>query len=169
MKTLLILTVCMLVSARAIAEAPSIAGPRTIVEVKVLDDLGAPVAGADVAVSFRSYERKPSDTQHLQSDAAGVVKTEGNTPLGVSIYVTKPGHYEARSEPYISFKQPIERTYVLPRVLNPIPLFAARIETLNLPIQNEWLGYDFEARDWIAPHGKGKHSDIRFKYRNQFV
>jgi hypothetical protein len=78
----------------------------------------------------------PSDTQHLKSDASGMVKTDGDTPLGVSIYTTKLGHYEARSEPYISPMEPIERTYVLPRVLNPIPLCAARNEYLKIPVQS---------------------------------
>jgi hypothetical protein len=35
-------------------------------------------------------------------------------------------------------------------------------------VQNTWLGYDFEVGDWVQPHGKGKVTDIRFRFRNEF-
>jgi hypothetical protein len=40
---------------------------------------------------------------------------------------------------------------------------------LKLPVQNEWLGYDFEVADWVAPHGKGKNVDILFKEGSEGV
>lgn len=162
MKTLLITVLFCLGLVRSVGEPVS-------VQVKVIDDLGTPIAGADVLVTFQSFKAKSLSEQIVQSDANGMVRAQGETKVGVTLRAWKPGHYETKGEFSIDPRKPIERTYVLPRVLNPIPLFAARIETLSIPAQNEWLSYDFEARDWIAPHGKGKNSDIRFRFRNQFV
>jgi hypothetical protein len=161
MKNLLLAVLLGCVVVRAIGEPVS-------VQVKVIDDLGAPVAGADVLVMFQDFVSPPISETVLKSDAEGMVRAQGETPVGVTLRAWKPGHYETETEFSISPKKPIERTYVLPRVLNPIPLFAARIEYLKLPVQNEWLGYDFEARDWVAPHGKGQRSDIRFRYKKDF-
>lgn len=30
----------------------------------------------------------------------------------------------------------------------------------NIPVIDEWVGYDFEYNDWVAPHGKGLVADI---------
>lgn len=143
-------------------------GEQVSVKVKVIDDLGAPVAGADVLVLFQDYTGSPVSERILQSDERGMVRTQGETPVGVTLRAWKAGHYETETEFSISPKKPIERTYVLPRVLNPVPLCAAREISLKLPVQNEWVGYDFEIRDWIAPHGMGKNSDIRFRYTKEF-
>lgn len=34
-------------------------------------------------------------------------------------------------------------------------------------MQNEWLGFDFDVGEWVAPYGKGKVTDIRFRFRNE--
>ncbi len=143
-------------------------GAPVSVQVKVIDDLGTPVSGADVLVIFQDYTAKPISEQVLKSDAEGMVRTQGETPVGVTLRAWKPGHYETETEFSISPKKPIERTYVLPRVLNPIPLCATRNETLRIPAKGEWVSYDFEARDWVAPHGKGKNRDVRFRLTNEF-
>jgi hypothetical protein len=39
----------------------------------------------------------------------------------------------------------------------------------NIPVQNEWVGYDFEQGNWLEPHGKGKRADIFFRYQNEFM
>lgn len=161
MKNLLIIVLIALGFLRAVAE------PVTV-QVKVIDDLGAPVVDADVLVIFQGYTAKPVSEVILKSNAEGIVQTQGETPIGVTLRAWKPGHYETETEFSISPKKPIERTYVLPRVVKPIPLFAARDEYLQLPVQNEWVSYDFEARDWIPPYGKGKRSDIRFKFTKMF-
>ena len=52
--------------------------------------------------------------------------------------------------------------FVMRRVIKPIPLYAKKIH-LHFPKNREWLGYDFEMGDWVAPHGKGKFSDVLFR------
>ena len=40
---------------------------------------------------------------------------------------------------------------------------------ISLPFSNEFIGFDLTAFDWVAPHGKGKHSDFVFKLDRPFV
>lgn len=145
------------------------------VSVRLVDDLGQPVAGADVCIVFKSTRTdQPGDVRYLKSDEQGHVAAIGETPVGFFIEASKPGHYSARSEPpYIPVVDKLERTWVLPRVLNPISLYADRfsrgtMSSLKIPQQNIWLGYDFEANDWVVPHGKGRVADLQFKYSNEF-
>ncbi|WP_221029695.1 DUF4198 domain-containing protein [Actomonas aquatica] len=103
-------------------------GEPVSVQVKVIDDLGTPLAGGDVLVLFQGEKAKPQGERILQSDANGVVRIQGETTYGVTLRAWKSGHYETESEFSIDPRKPVERTYVLPRILNPIPLFAAREE-----------------------------------------
>ena len=161
MKNLIALMLLALGIVRAFGEPVS-------VQVKVIDDLGAPVVGADVLVMFQDFVSPPISERILKSDAEGMVRAQGETSVGVTLRAWKSGHYETETEFSISPKQPIERTYVLPRVLKPIPLCAAGNISLNLPAQDQWVSYDFESRDWAAPHGKGKHPDMRFRFTKTF-
>jgi hypothetical protein len=158
MKKLLIL---MLVAAAQLASGKT-------VSVQVIDDLGQPVADADVSVWFWSFVAKPQDEKKYKTDADGRVTAQGETLVGYDITVTKQGYYTARSEPYIPAKDLIERTYILPRVLRPIGLKAIRDTNLKLPAKNVWLGFDFEANDWLSPYGKGKTADFNLRYQNEF-
>ncbi len=142
------------------------------VSVQLIDDLGQPITGADVSVWFWSVRNSFEDEKKFKSDVDGHVDAHGETGVGYSINAQKIGHYRAKSEPYISPDEIVERTYVLPRMLNPSPLFASnqpgRNGSLKLTLQNVWLGYDFEAGDFVAPYGNGKVVDLRFKYRHEF-
>jgi hypothetical protein len=53
------------------------------------------------------------------------------------------------------------QTLVLDRVLNPIPMYAKKVNE-NPPILNQPLGYDLMAGDWVAPYGRGINTDIIF-------
>jgi hypothetical protein len=136
------------------------------VKVKVIDDLGTPIPEVDVKIWFSSFVDKASDRNERVSDENGIAIAQGETQVGVFIRAKKAGYYDVASEPYIAPAALIERTYVLPRKLNPIPLFGSAKTNLDLPAQNVWIGFDFEVNDWVAPYGKGKVSDIRFKYQN---
>jgi hypothetical protein len=138
------------------------------VKVKVIDDLGTPIPEVDVKIWFSSFVDKASDRNERLSDENGIAIAQGETQVGVFIRAKRAGYYDVASEPYIAPAALIERTYVLPRKLNPIPLFGSAKTNLDLPAQNVWLGFDFEVNDWIAPYGKGKVADIKLKYSNEF-
>lgn len=142
------------------------------VPVRIVDDQALPVSNADVSVWFWSVKNSFEDEKKYLSDHEGRVVATGQTLVGYSVNARKAGHYDAKSEPYISPDKVDERTYVLPRILNPIPLYASSLAggrgSLKFPVQDEWLGYDFEAGDWVAPHGSGENTDIRFKFHSDF-
>lgn len=52
--------------------------------------------------------------------------------------------------------------FIIKEKKNPIPMYHCRLWDFkyHVPMLNEWLGYDFEYNDWIAPYGKGKVVDI---------
>lgn len=143
------------------------------VKVQVIDDLDQPVSGADISVWFWSIKNSFDDEKRYKSDASGRIVARGETTVGYSIQVNKSGYYGAKSEPYIAPIELVERTYVLPKILEPVQLYANRFDrgsgrTLKVPMQGVWLGYDFEFADWVAPHGQGKAADIQFRFRNEF-
>lgn len=112
------------------------------------------IAGAG-AVN-RSLERAALARRTVDETGARVAgaKAEGGM-------IHKAGHYPARiSDLPRNENQPV----VLPRVLNPIALFAnltydpsgasSRSLSFSAQMQNTWLGYDFEAADYLRTRVK---------------
>ena len=55
---------------------------------------------------------------------------------------------------------------VLKERLNPIAMYASDEKTeIKIPLLNQWIGYDFEKDDWVAPYGVGSYSDIEVFYQ----
>lgn len=53
---------------------------------------------------------------------------------------------------------------VLKEYVNPIPMYATGIKNrIELPALNQWIGFDFEQNDWIAPWGAGTFCDLEVK------
>jgi hypothetical protein len=71
-------------------------GEPVSVEVKVIDDLGTPVAGADVLVLFQNFTDPPVSETILKSDTEGMVRTQGKTPVGVTLRAWKQGTMRRR-------------------------------------------------------------------------
>lgn len=53
-----------------------------------------------------------------------------------------------------------EITVVLRRILNPIPMYASKVET-QIPVLGKEIGFDLIVRDWMAPYGRGEREDFR--------
>ena len=136
------------------------------IKMCVVDDTGAPVEGANVAIEFLAPRQENSVAHHGTTGPDGKFAAQGRSLIEVYMEANKKGHYEARVNG-LSPKKDHDQRIVLPRVINPVPLFALQVGVF-IPAQNEWLGFDFEAADWVAPHGKGKVADIRFRFRNEF-
>lgn len=142
-------------------------------KMRVVDDTGAPVQGAAVAIEFVGPRQEQSVTHRGTTGKEGTFSAQGQSLLEVYMEAKKTGHYDARVYG-LSPKKDHDLVVIIPRVLKPIPLYAwdsrmgRSVRSAHFPVQNEWLGYDFEAADWVAPHGKGKVADLRFKFRNEF-
>jgi hypothetical protein len=162
MKALLILTSSIFVSSSFGYEA----------RMRVVDDEGAPVKGAAVIVSFVGVRPDQSNSHRGTTGPDGIFSASGKSLIEVYMEAKKDGHYAARLDG-LSPTRDHDQLMVLPRQLRPVPLYANRFSPgsgsgLTIPVQNTWLGYDFEVGDWVQPHGKGKVTDIRFRFRNEF-
>lgn len=136
------------------------------VKIRVVDDQGVAVSGVSAKIAFVKF-RNEADAEHVGvTDKDGIFTANGRGEHSVFVEASKHGYYLARLRRLPNDKD-LDLVVVIPRVLNPAPLYANRVNP-SIPVQNEWLGYDFEAADWVAPHGKGKVIDIRFRFRNEF-
>ncbi|HEY5747868.1 MAG TPA: hypothetical protein VIU12_17465, partial [Chryseolinea sp.] len=51
---------------------------------------------------------------------------------------------------------------VLKPIVNPIPMYARRVDTIDIPTVGQPVGFDLIVSDWVNPYGKGKTSDFIF-------
>ncbi len=146
---------------------------RHEVKVRVVDESGASVAGAKSSIYFvnaRNDVRRDGLT-----DKNGLSSASGSGTNSFGFIITKEGHYQARVEG-LSKDRDHDVKVVLPRIINPIPLFAMRINTahrrpgeeMTFPVYDQWVGFDLEVADWVAPHGKGKTADFLLRFKNEF-
>lgn len=149
------------------------------ITVRVVDETGAPVVGAQTVINYVRPGRGEDDRHVGLSDRTGRFSAQGVSVIGVYLSASKDGYYPAVFEPFRTAQHVlpkgsnVEQTLVLPRVLKPTALYALDIRpgnsrSVNFPAQNEWLGYDFEMGDWVQPRGKGKTTDILFRFSNEF-
>jgi hypothetical protein len=135
------------------------------VKVRVMDELGSPVVGAKSSIYF--VNARHDDLRAGLTDKNGVFSASGSSTNSFGFIITKEGHYQARVEG-LPKDTDHDVEVVLPRILNPVPMYASRNVSLKFPVQSEWLGFDFEAADWVGPYGKGKTIDILFRFRSEF-
>lgn len=151
------------------------AQPAQQLKVTVLNDRGAPIEDTEVSVHFRPYKGEPEIVTRL-TDENGYVQVTGNAPLPPHVFVRKEGFYESRLEKVgvitpQNAKSPLASKsleMVLREVLSPRPL-AAKDTELEIPVKDEWIGYDLELGEWVEPYGEGEHTDLLFRYSNEFL
>ncbi len=141
---------------------------RHEVKMRVVDETGMPVAGSDVKVVFGSYGTE--DINKGKSDKDGRYRATGRGNHSIMLLAEKAGHYPAQIDG-LSRDRDHDVEVVLPRIVNPISLYVwsgSSGDGAIFPIHNEWVGFDFEAADWVAPHGKGRTADFLMRFRNEF-
>ncbi len=131
------------------------------VKVTVTEDDGTPIEAATANVIFLGYGNDGKKEKSGLTDTKGFFETSGASSGRIHVDITKKGYYQTKSD-RLSRKGDHDVTYVLRKVIKPIPLCAKRLEIIP-PVQGESCAYDFEAGDWVEPHGKGVISDIIFK------
>ncbi|MCF7689608.1 MAG: hypothetical protein K9M98_12605 [Cephaloticoccus sp.] len=137
------------------------------VAIRVVDDTGANVTDANVTIDFVGYIQGSGKAYRGVTGDDGMFRANGNAQHSVFVVANKTGHYEARLD-RLSKDRNIDMTVVVPRILNPVPLYLFQANPA-IPVQNEWVGYDFEAGDWVAPFGVGRITDLRVRYSNTFL
>jgi len=135
------------------------------VKIQTFDDRGDAVVGAKISVFFVKQGKSDEITGITGLD--GTYIANGRSTLGVDIIAGCSGHYSSRVD---NLKNGMSHDVklILPRILNPIPLFAKDGFWTRIPSAGTWYGFDFEAADWVVPHGKGKRVDVLFRYTSNF-
>ncbi len=150
------------------------------ITIEVVDDLGAPIEGAQIGLStFHHWERGEgfgrdvSSIYEAVSNAQGIATIEGKSLRGDTNYGPrlKSGYYSGGDGKF-RFREvrdgrwdPWDPTVkvVMKRIVNPIPLYARKVGNIlefKIPAFNHPYGFDLVTGDWVAPHGKGKTPDI---------
>lgn len=151
----------------------------TKVTVKVVDEDNTPVDQANVEIGFRDmYTKEPGKgwgTGRVvchpakgKTDSNGLFSASDNTSPNVVVTVTKEGYYESNkgvfNEDGVAHEGIL--TVVLRKKINPVAMYAKKQHSVwkpsKIPVFNQDVGYDLEAGDWVAPHGKGKTTDFVF-------
>jgi hypothetical protein len=142
--------------------------------VRVVDDTGRPVGGAQVVASYAlpPTSEDSGEWMHItgKTDTNGVLTVSHiDRSVYLSFQAHKTGYYSYGFQHDVGFspQDHPERlrpnvTLLLRRVINPIPMYAKRVRE-GPPVLGKQVGYDMEIGDWIAPFGKGKNSHILFE------
>jgi hypothetical protein len=58
------------------------------------------------------------------------------------------------------------RTVVLKEIRSPgeLLVFPDSLRSCRIPIFNQWIGFDLESCDWLAPFGKGVNEDVQLRF-----
>ena len=139
-------------------------------QVKVVDNKGQPVGGANVTIGFYGSQQ-PFETIGMKSISGitgkdGVFTSSGASP-SVSLFfgASKRGYYKAHTEKSFPAdrnngpQSKINVELMLKAMVNPIAMYSRKINQ-NLPVHNSPLGFDMIKGDWVKPYGQGETSDI---------
>ena len=148
-------------------------GALAKIELHVADDEGTPVGEAEVKVFLGMNFRPKGRWVKGMTDTNGVFVAEGRTCGDeIEVFVTKAGYYDSRvkycyapmgAEHEVSDGkwQPYgaEETIELRMIKHPLALSLSGDFSYTKRL-NEWIGYDIETHDFVAPHGAGKNTDF---------
>ncbi|WP_207061704.1 hypothetical protein [Motiliproteus sp. SC1-56] len=162
----------------------AVALPSAKVTIKVVDDQGGPVEGAEVRVGFESpggyWQAGRIAFDSGYSDSDGIHVASSNTSGRIGYRIEKEGYYE--SEGGFSEFTGVSGVYGMRRwepwnpilgvelrkIRNPIPLIVKQVEALELPMLNRPIGYDLMAGDWVVPFGQGTTADLVFTLEKSY-
>lgn len=148
------------------------------VTAKIITEDGKPLENADVHFGIENFNdfKDGSNDIRGKTNKDGKFSAEGDGRPVTTIVATKNGYYLSRKDygnwdkfeearvtgKYIPWDPVIELT--LRKVGKPIPMIVRlgnsddnRKET---PALGKEVGFDLFENDWVAPHGKGKTSDL---------
>ncbi|GAD01240.1 hypothetical protein [Agarivorans albus] len=139
------------------------AGSFTTVKVKVVDQDGLAIEGAEVFAGGRLG----IDGENIKdlTDKEGVFQTIGRKNLAVFFRVNKEGYYQTKLR---TNKNLQSLTIELRKKKKTTAMYAKKL-TLPVPKKREAIGFDFEQSDWIAPYGKGNSAHVFFYLDGEYT
>jgi hypothetical protein len=150
--------------------------PEAELGVLVLDEEKFPISNAKLVTWFpeiygagsSAKGKTPSDLTNAEGRASVKETTAGS----VSFSVRKEGYYYTGGGKidFIGMHAKgkalkAERTLIMKKIKNPIPLYARQLRHVKIPSLNAPFGFDLEIGDWVTPHGEGKTTDMIFQIR----
>lgn len=177
MKTTIILIVVATYQA-TLGQTPTTLYPDAKMTVKVVNETGLPVEGADAGVGFTVDSKTHVGSEEVAVN--GITNNEGEfvasakTDRRVGFTVKKAGWYpsfgtyrfkeikEGRWEPW----NPTVDVILKP-VINPVSMYARKL-WVEMPVVGAPVGFDLIESDWLAPHGRGKVADFVFSLSRRF-
>lgn len=162
------------------AESPEVIRARQYgaegeITLRVLDSSGLPVRAADVNAGFYN-PHMCGQAAEGKTDANGCFIAAGIPVEDMRYSIKKEGYYNTegtyvfnqfqRESPVKDGRwQPWNPTIsvVLKERRRPIAMYAKRVDAI-IPLRGGPVGFDVEAGDWVAPHGRGKEADLFFAY-----
>lgn len=153
--------------------------PTVKATILVVDEDGLPLKGVNVGLGFSTPKKegwgsKSSGNRGL-SDEKGLFTSSGTTERILRYGARYSGYYSSRYKftaftgvsGMIGFRkwQPWNPTLtvVLKKIQNPIAMYAYYTDWIEIPINDEFIGYDLKKHDWVSPYGKGIVNDLLFK------
>jgi len=146
--------------------------PAAGVTLRVKDQDGQPIPGAEVYMSFQQSldEGLPDINLAGQTGSGGEFVAAQKTVGLVGGGVTKGGYYKTSYD--TSFFGNGETSAIVSVILkerkSPIPMYAKEV-TVELPNTNVWYGYDLVVGDWVYPAGKGMTNDLLLRRRGYWT
>lgn len=151
---------------------------RIEAEVAVVDPLGTPIEGAEVAITFPRYGgSRPYRTETALTDKTGIARLHGEAEMDYVMGVRHEGYYQHR-EPrrdlsYESVREQyakgLQRVRIeLRPIVNPVVGISRFFEGIRIPEVEREMGFDVEVGDFVPPLGKGKTADFVFVLRGRF-
>ncbi|HEY5745851.1 MAG TPA: hypothetical protein VIU12_07230 [Chryseolinea sp.] len=151
------------------------------ITINVIHEDSSPVVEAKVGVGFNQTQNYWRDghkfaTKEIVTDANGIAIASGETTTGWITYgASKDGYYRTFGEELFLKRKGdryepwnLKKQLILKPILNPIPLYARKVQMLRIPVTGQPVGYDLIASDWIVPQGKGSVSDLTFTLQRKF-
>jgi hypothetical protein len=142
--------------------------------IKVIDEAGQPITGADAEMWWyvnASDGTTTYDKTEGLTDTNGMFKTshEANGSIDLGFQASKAEYYSSKKGYEIAplsdsdpTKWNHDVTLMIKKIGKPIPMYAKQIDSITFPEFNKAIGYDLMVGDWVGPYGKGINSDILF-------
>lgn len=130
--------------------------------LKVVDDDGKPVAGAEAGVGTGTLFKKDGLTE-----SNGIfVATHRDATENLAFHADKQGYYPFfmsyhKGRVYNAAVWNPTQIVILKRIKTPIPMYAKWVN-VGMPVFDKPAGFDLTLGDWVSPYGKGINSDIMF-------
>ena len=152
-------------------------GAKARIVFNIVNDLGCPVSGANVNVFFDMADRSKGRRMVGLTDTNGVYIAEAKTKGVIEIEVSCERHYATKDEIcFITMGhehevkngkwQPwgMRKDVILRPIRNPAAIKILPTDWVRTKVLNQWIGFDLEKFDFIAPIGSGKVNDVEMKF-----